>query len=242
MGLGLALAAIGAVKAGASAWSKYKARKERPKFADSEYGQELARFKKEGMYSPTARRNIVGDVARKAGSIGQTAKASYAGRLTAQGLEGSIAGQRGMNEIDIARQKQVAETARDIETKNEMSKVEAGLTYAQELYKDKQIDAAMKAQNRDELIASLGDLATAGVNAYFGDKNYKSKIDAFSNFDIKKISEMSARGELSEQDLKTMIFIQRLKELETGMDAGGEEYVPYGRSLLSKMNGAYDAS
>ena len=118
--------------------------KNRQPFQKTPYGQELGRIIKEGMYSPKARGLITGSVARRTGEVAQTGKANYLGRLVQQGMGGSIAGQRGINEYDIQRQKQIADTAREIELQNEESKARGRLSYAEAATKDAQERQALE--------------------------------------------------------------------------------------------------
>lgn len=152
-----------ALASGATALASYAKKRydiaNRKKFADSEYGQELSRYAKEGMYSPKARGLVTGSVARQTGATTEAAKSSYAGRLASQGLEGSVAGQRGMNEYDIARQREIADTRREIELKNEESKVKGRLTYAQKLLEDQRTEEQMKSEAIQDLIKGIGGIA-----------------------------------------------------------------------------------
>jgi len=170
MGLGIALAAASGVKAlGSYAYNRYKNNK-RPKFGDSAYGEELQRIGREGKFSGNARNDIVGRTARESANIGQTGKASFAGRLASQGLEGSVAGQRGLNEFDIQRQEDVSRAGQDVELQNEQSKVDANLSYGQQLLADEQGLSDRHQQNAGQLISGLGSAAAQGITGYFQGK------------------------------------------------------------------------
>lgn len=170
MGLGTALAVASGVKAlGSYAYNRYKNNK-RKKFGDSSLGKELKRIGEEGTFSKKARDVVTGSVARKSASQAQTGKASFAGRLASQGLEGSVAGQRGLSEFDIAQQRDVAESAREVELANEQSKVQARLSYAERKLQDERQREALERQNTEQLIGGLSDVAMQGITAYFAGK------------------------------------------------------------------------
>ena len=164
MPLGTALAVTSALAAGGKYLASRYALAKRKKFEDTEFGREQARIAKEGRYTPKARGMITGSVARKAGATAQTGKASFAGRLAAQGLEGSIAGQRGLNEFDIAKQEQVAGAAREVDLANETSKVDAKLSYAENKLRDRREREAMKAQGTQQLIGDLGNVVSQYIS------------------------------------------------------------------------------
>lgn len=170
IGLAGALAiASGAKALGSYAYNRYKNNK-RKKFGDSQYGKELKRIGEEGTFSQKARNIVTGSVARKSAGQAQTGKASYAGRLAAQGLEGSVAGQRGLSEFDIAKQRDVAESARGIELANEQSKVQARLSYAEQKLQDERQREALERENAQQLISGLSDVAMQGITSYFAGK------------------------------------------------------------------------
>ena len=227
-----------ALASGATALASYAKKRydiaNRKKFADSEYGQELSRYAKEGMYSPKARGLVTGSVARQTGATTEAAKSSYAGRLASQGLEGSVAGQRGMNEYDIARQREIADTRREIELKNEESKVKGRLTYAQKLLEDQRAEEQMKSEATQDLIKGLGSSVSAFIGEYNQNESYKRKIDAFNNLEnLDSMREAVARGDFSREDLLFAIYMKRMQEQQgigvLGEDVpAGEEYAPYG--------------
>ena len=104
----------------------------RPKrFSKTEYGRRLKQLSQTGIYSPVAKSNILGQVGSQTGTMAQQAKAGYKGRLIAQGMGGSIAGQRGMTDIDVQRMSQMGGVAKGIETENELAKAQYATQYAQ---------------------------------------------------------------------------------------------------------------
>ena len=214
MGLGTALAVAQGVKTlGTYAYNRYK-NNQRKKFGDSSLGKELKRIGEEGKYSQQAQNLITGDVARKSAGVAQTGKAGYAGRLAAQGLEGSVAGQRGMSEFDIQQQRDVAGASRKVQMENEASKVQAKLTFAEQKLRDEREREALQRQNVEQLIGGLGEAAGGLINAYYSDKDTKDMINNLLQMNSESIAKMIANKQLDEQTLSAMIFLQQLKEQE----------------------------
>ena len=236
MSLAAGLAIAQGVKTlGSYAYNKYK-NNQRKKFGDSSYGKELQRIGSEGRFSPTARNEIVGSANRASAGVAQSGKASYAGRIAAQGLEGSVAAQRGMNEYDIQRQRDIADTSSKVTLANEESKVDARLSYAEQKLADDRARQEAEQANTNQLISGLGDLAKQGISAYYGDLDTKRRIDAFKNVDdINKLRESVGRGDLSQQDFLTLIYFKRLEEEQQG--GGGTEFSPYGSSNVVNGGG-----
>ena len=100
-------------------------------FGQTQYGQRLKTLSEQGTFSGAAKSNIMGGVGKETGNVAQQAKVSYKGRLISQGMGGSIAGQQGLANIDVQRMNKMGETAKGIETENELSKVQYGNEYAQ---------------------------------------------------------------------------------------------------------------
>ena len=210
MSLAVALAAAKGVQTiGSYVYNRYKNNK-RQKFGDSSYGKELQSIGRNGRLSNQARNNIVGGVARNSANIAQTGKASYAGRLAHQGLEGSVAGQRGLNEFDLQRQRSVSEASRTVDLANEQSKVDARLSFAEQSLQDQRMREGLDKQNMNQLLSGLGETAQLGAQAYFGAKTLNQKLDALSQLSDEDLVQM-ARGKLIDLDTLT-------KLLNKGMD------------------------
>jgi len=101
------------------------------RFEDTAYGKRLKLLSNQGAFSPQARSNIVGGVAREAGGVAQREKAAFRGGLIQRGMEGSIAGQRGLADIGTKAIDTVSRARKDIETRNELSKERARNEFAQ---------------------------------------------------------------------------------------------------------------
>ncbi len=227
MSLGTAVAVASGVHAlGSYAYNRYK-NNQRKKFGDTAHGKELKRVGEEGTFSQKAKNLIQGGQARASASVAQTAKSSYAGRLASQGLEGSVAGQRGMNEFDIARQRQAGETAGKIELENELSKADAKMTYAKAMTADENERVERERQAGQALVDGLGATAKAGVNAYYSDLATKRRVDAFRGVeDIGQLREAIGRGDLAQEDFMALIYLRMLEERQSPVGTG-EEDAPY---------------
>ncbi|MBC8402832.1 MAG: hypothetical protein H8E14_15210 [Candidatus Marinimicrobia bacterium] len=167
-----ALAIYGGIKAGA-AGLKYlsnryslKNKPKRPKFGSSIYANYLQRVGKEGVISPEERNIIQGDVSRSTAQSAVNTRARYMGRAISRGREGSVSTNRGLNEVDLNRNRIMGDTARRIALANARSKGTAQERYAQLMYGDQQAgyqdqmnwwDASRL--NRNQLIGGLGDAA-----------------------------------------------------------------------------------
>lgn len=142
--------------------------KNRPKFGSSAYGKYLSKISKQGIYSPKARGEIVNRATGRASEVGERGKKDYAGRLTALGMEGSVAGQEGANRFDANTQRVAAETAREITLKNEASKVRAEGEFAERKYADALRGHKLRRENVNQLVSGMTDAATSGFSAYVG--------------------------------------------------------------------------
>ena len=236
MGLAAGLAIASGVKAlGSFAYNKYKNNK-RKKFGDSSLGKELKRIGEEGKFSQKAKGLIQGGANRASANVAQTGKASFAGRLASRGLEGSVAGQRGLNEFDIERQRAVAETGREVELANEGSKVEAKLSFAERKLADEREREGLERANVNQLIGGLGEAPSLGVKAYYGDMATKRRVDAFKNVDnIGALQDAVANNDITQQDFLTIIYLKRLDEQQGGgfiNNSGGGEYAPFGSTAV----------
>ena len=183
MALGTALAIAGGAKALGSFAARQAALKRRKKFGETGVGQELARQKKEGMFSPKARGLITGSANRGSAAVAESGKSSFAGRMAAQGLEGSVAAQRGLSDFDRQRQSDVARTAERVELANEQSKVDAAMTFAERKLADEREREAIRAENMQGLIEGLSPIATAGVEDYFAAKTRSEQVDRLRGLD-----------------------------------------------------------
>jgi len=113
-----------------------KGMKNRPSWESSDQAAELKRQQNEGIYSPTARQNIMSRVGQNTAQVENQGKAGYMGQMTRMGLENSVAGARGLADYTRARMKTIATTGENIDTENEMSKVTAAEKYGELAHQD----------------------------------------------------------------------------------------------------------
>jgi len=151
-----------------------------PGFEDTDYGKRLKQLSTEGMYNSRVRSNIIGNVAQQTANVAANTKADMTGRLINSGMEGSIAGQASLNQIDNARMGQIGAATQDIETKNELSKEQYKNEYAQAKQQYKDRIAAQKQANNKELVGGLLDAA----GGYVGGKINQSMMKGFGKVDM----------------------------------------------------------
>lgn len=200
----MALGTIAALQAGGAAlkwgWNQFNKPK---RFEDTEYGKRLRDIQKRGAYTDKLRAKIMGGISRTAGAQASRAKTAYRGRLIQQGMEGSIAGVRGEREIGTAYQDKVVDTQREIDFRNEQSKIAAKNRYAQ---LKSASDAQQKQFSQANNAALVGGLVDAGVG-YVGGK-MKQKIAAQTRRD--KINTEKYKAGL---DYKDKLY-QRLQDAD----------------------------
>ena len=137
-----------------------------PKFAKSNLGQYYAKIKSQGVLSPkgiTARTN---QFASELNRNKDDAKSVYQGQLMKRfGGTGSIAGVRGMNEMDLKAGRSVADYKAMMTDINERSKTQAGLKLAEGKYQDKMARYQMDKDARSNLINSVTGAVTGSLSS-----------------------------------------------------------------------------
>ena len=179
--------AITAAGSGISAYARYrsksKALEAQKGFGGSEYERELQRQMKEGKYSPSAKRTMLGQVSRRAGQVAQIGKSGVSGYMESRGLGRSMIGQSAMKGYDTEVMNRIAETTREIELANESSKVQAKERYAMERYKDRIRRGQIKAGKYEagaELAGGLiGAASTAVATGYQSYQANRTIADIF---------------------------------------------------------------
>lgn len=155
----LALTAL--AKGGKSIYDYYQNRKNAPNaYADTAQGKRLAELQKTGAYSGAHRNEIIGATNRVATGSAETNRANYMGRIANMGQGGSIAAQRGLNEIEGNRGRIVANEAGRVTAMNEQSKIQAANEYA--TGSDARADQIKQynANTNKELVGGLAGAAT----------------------------------------------------------------------------------
>lgn len=213
-----------AIKWGVGRYNESK----RPKFKESAYAKELARRKKEGIYSTKAVNQMQGDANREYAGTAQSGKARLQGDLINQGLDGSIAGMRGKAEFDIEAARNKSDFAGRLSTENEMSKITAADQYNQMLYQDKQQSWQNKSQANQQLVGGLTDAASgyfAGKIKADGSK-YKVPENLGQMTGVQLFEEARNMGGDPQQNLLQLLALKRQ------MASGGQQYLePVGQGM-----------
>lgn len=157
-------------------------RKKMPSFASSAQAKQLAQIGKEGMYSPTAR---AGMLSRQAGLLGNQANqriTSLRGWLESQGMGQSIAGQSLLDSVRAGSTKAVADYSRDIDTENELSKVNALRERAGLADQHRMAKFGYNADTRNQLIGGTMNTLGSAFGAYgqkLADKEFDKYLNAY---------------------------------------------------------------
>ena len=179
----------GAVK-GVTAITKYlnnrnrlKKYPKRPTFAGSGYDARLKELEQTGTFSPLAKQYILAKTSKTAEEVANRDRSSYYGRMLNMGQGGSLAAQSGLNQFDINKMELIGDTAKDIETENELSKVKYGLQRGQINYGD-MLDKYgadvnkwnLGTMNTQDLIGGLGDTAGSLLSSWSDDQIRKELL------------------------------------------------------------------
>lgn len=155
-----------AILQGVGTLASYFGRKKMPSFTSSAQAKQLAQIGKEGVYSPTAR---AGMLSRQAGLLGNQANqrtTSLRGWLESQGMGQSIAGQSLLDSVRAGSTKAIADYSRDIDTENELSKVNALRERAQLADQHRMSKYGYNADARNQLIGGTMNALGSAVGAY----------------------------------------------------------------------------
>ena len=221
---GLALAAPALIQGGASLINYFRNKNalkkmpKRPGFEGSSYADMLKRRSEEGMYSPETMNTMMRDVGQGVSERTEMGKSGYARRLLNQGIGGSMAGQRGLNEFETSKSEQLTGAERKLTMANEASKLGAGEQYEQLKYGD-QIQQYMDKlgrqqsgmENESQLISGLAGAATTGMGAYttaLQDKEASSQLD-------KLLAGLSGTGGIQGNQLDESYYNFQMPKLDT---------------------------
>jgi len=141
-------------------------------FNRTEYAKRLNQIKTHGKYSPDMMGSVVNQVGNQAGNQAQMQKANMAGQMINQGMGGSIAGMRGMNEIDMNASNTISNTVRKINMENEMSKADAATEYAQAHTQYQQQARAWENQLAMGMSGAIGQ----GINMFGNETKYQQNL------------------------------------------------------------------
>lgn len=137
-------------------------RRKRRDFISTAAGQEVQRRTEEGDLNQAAQRQIVGEVAAATGSAAQIARSQARGRLAAQGISGSAAGEAALGAPGRQQQEAVASASERLGTLNEQSKAQARRELAAGITGTQEAQDIESAQFRRDLIGSASQ-AVAGI-------------------------------------------------------------------------------
>jgi len=211
------LGTMAALKIGGSAakwgWNQFNKPK---KFEDTDYGKRLKELQKRGAYTTAIRSKILGNVSRTAGSQASQAKTAYRGRLINQGMEGSIAGVRGEADIGTRYTDKVVDTGREIDFRNEQSKIAAKDEYAQA---SSAANSERRNYNRANNAALVGGIVDAGVG-YVGGKMQQKMMQNKADLEREKMG-MEQDNRFAKQTLDIAEGDRRDQELKLKMDEYG---------------------
>jgi hypothetical protein len=187
------MTAMALIKGGESVGKWIYNKFNKPKsFDKTPYGERLKLLKTQGIYSPSMRTDMIGDVGRTTGNVAQGQRTNYLGRLENMGMGNSIAGQRGVNEIESNKMQQVANATNQIDRENELSKVKAADEYAQAKTNYQQMVSQGNQQNNAQLIQGLAD---AG-GTYFKGKIANDKLELDNQYKMAMVDKQKSYYDL----------------------------------------------
>jgi len=133
--------------------------KKPPKFRNTSFGRRLQQVGQQGRISPLARKNILDRTSTVSSNIAQKAQTSFLGRLESAGIGRSVAGLRGLNEIELKNADIIASASKDIETENELTKAQAKTEFARNETGFADRIRTFENQRKNELFEGLGGAA-----------------------------------------------------------------------------------
>ncbi len=132
-------------------------------FGKTAYAKRLKQLMKEGSITGTEKSSIIGNVSRLAGNVASKAKSGFAGRLAAQGMGGSIAGEEKLADIETKAINEIGSTERAIDVENAIAKKRARDEYAAAKSQYGEANQQYKNKAVGNLIGGLADTATGYV-------------------------------------------------------------------------------
>lgn len=164
-------------------------------YSSTEEGKYLEQVGREGIYSPREEAQLMSSVSRATAQGAQEARQQYQGLLASRGLQGSVAAQRGLNEVELARMGQIADIARDVRLSEEQTKEQAQRDYAS---RATQYDQAREErisnldyQGRRALLAGITGGVESGLQtgaAYFQGKAASAEAGREADLEERKVA------------------------------------------------------
>ena len=228
------LAALAATKAIGSTVGYFAGRRNKPKkFGETAAGQFYRRIGAQGRISPTARSQILTRQGQVAGDVAQRRSADIRGYLASQGFGSSVAGSALVDAPQAGVQKQLGQTARDIEIQNELSKVGGQEAFARGQTSREDARRQFSAALNQNLIGGLTGAATDFIGGLQGFQQRESDLTAgreltesaqANRIEIERIRQSGRLNEnvalpanlssFGEQDIKRFAFDNQLSEEE----------------------------
>jgi len=118
-----------------------------------------------GMYSPRAKRSVLGAAARTAGEVEQGQVADIRGQLASQNLLGSIAGTRLLSGPATRTKRALTDFSGRLEVENELSKGRARDEFSSGV---DQMDEQRRQEDQRAKVGLMSGLTQAGMQAYQG--------------------------------------------------------------------------
>ena len=128
-------------------------------FAKSELGKYYAKKQAHGLYGSQGVKNMANQYGKFIKRGADDTRSDYQGSLINRGIEGSIAGIRGGNEIKSKGDVKIADYHNKLFQENELSKDEASKTFADLKYKDALEKSKRKSEHFGYLINDVSGVA-----------------------------------------------------------------------------------
>ena len=175
-------------------------------FDNTAYGKRLKQLMTEGKYSDQQEANMMNKTGGTLGNQAQMATTDYTNRLLGNNMGGSIAGQRGLNEIQATRSQNLSDAVMRIKMEDENSKSQAASDYAKgKTERSDQIRAMQNQQQTD----SFGDISQAigGIGGLVG-----QNAQMQNSFDLFKQKDQFTRDQNDDQMKKILEMIKGFQQ------------------------------
>jgi hypothetical protein len=160
---------------------------------EKDYLSELQRRSKEGVLTGGMQREIVSQTSRAANQMADIGKSQVQGNIVRSGLENSAVMHQSTAGIDAERIRRVAETARQISLKNQMSKVGAQDALGQYGMDETKRKYSMALKRRGDLTNAVNSAGSA-VGSIAGELNNNWEKDGSGNWTRKDESIIELDG------------------------------------------------
>jgi hypothetical protein len=99
-------------------------------FGNTDYGAYLQNIANEGLYSKAEEQRMMGDIGRTAEQYSENARQRYISQLAGSGLEGSVAGARGIGEIESNKVRALTSAQQNIQSQEKTAERQAEEAFA----------------------------------------------------------------------------------------------------------------